>query len=97
MNNDLKFNTVHNPKSDANVLEEVADVKTLILFNDDVNTFDVVIQSLIEICGFDQMQAEQCATIAHYNGKCPLMEGEHSALHPMYIALQNRKLTVEIS
>lgn len=97
MNDDLKFSTVQHPKSDSDVLEEIADFKTLILFNDDVNTFDAVIQSLIEVCGFDQMQAEQCAMIAHYNGRCPLVEGEHSVLHPMYVALQNRKLTVEIS
>lgn len=47
-------------------------VFTLILWNDDVNSFDDVIDALVEICEHDPHQAEQCATIAHYRGKCDI-------------------------
>lgn len=49
-----------------------ADRYTLLLWNDDVNSFDDVIEALIDICAFDPIQAEQCATIAHYKGKCAI-------------------------
>lgn len=97
MNDALNLNQESKPELNIDVLEEMANIKTLILFNDDINSFEHVIQALMDICSFSQMQAEQCATIAHYSGKCPLLEGDHDILHPMYVALQNRKLTVEIS
>ena len=50
--------------------ESLESIKNLILFNDDFNSFDFIIQSLVEVCKHDLMQAENCAFIAHYNGKC---------------------------
>lgn len=98
MNRDV-FNIENKPLQgmDVELLESVDNEKTLMLFNDDVNSFDFVIDSLIEVCGFNKIQAQQCATIAHYNGKCPLVEGTYEVLYPMYKALQDRKLMVEIS
>jgi len=68
----------------------------LILFNDEVNTFDFVIETLIDVCGHDPAQAEQCAMIAHYKGKCTVKSGTFVELKPPYEEMRNRKLTVSI-
>ncbi|MCX6224293.1 MAG: ATP-dependent Clp protease adaptor ClpS [Bacteroidia bacterium] len=68
----------------------------LVLHNDDVNTFVYVIDSLVEVCGHDPIQAEQCAFITHYQGKCDIKRGEIIALTPMYQSLLNRGLLVTI-
>lgn len=70
--------------------------KTLILHNDDVNTFDHVINSLVEICGFSTQEAETCALITHYKGRCPLKSGSYEELKPYYDALLDWQLTVSI-
>jgi ATP-dependent Clp protease adaptor protein ClpS len=71
--------------------------KELILFNDEVNTFDHVIDTLIEVCGHDPCQAEQCALTAHYNGRCGIKSGTFDVLKPVYDEMTNRELTVSIS
>ena len=76
--------------------ERLEDIKSLILFNDDVNTFDFVIETLIDVCEHDAMQAENCALIAHFKGKCPVKSGTKKELLPYYTEMTNRKLTVEI-
>ncbi len=48
----------------------VEETHNLIVWNDDVNTFDWVIESLVDICGHETLQAEQCALIIHHKGKC---------------------------
>ena len=68
----------------------------LILWNDEVNSFDFVIDSLIEVCGHTPEQAETCTWIAHFKGKCPVKSGSFDVLKPLYSELTNRKLTVEI-
>lgn len=55
----------------------------LLLFNDDVNAYEYVVESLIEICGHDNVQAEQCTFIAHHKGKCEIRKGTLSFLEPM--------------
>jgi len=70
--------------------------KTLILFNDDFNTFDHVIESLVQICGHDPVQAEQCALIAHHKGSCEIKSGSKRILLSMQSRLLNRKLTAEV-
>ena len=77
--------------------EVASEEKELILFNDDVNTFDYVIDTLIEVCGHDPIQAEQCALIAHFNGKCGIKSGTFDTLKPYYDEMTNRELTVTIS
>jgi len=77
--------------------EDVAgNKKTLILHNDDVHTFEFVIEALIEICGHEYYQASQCATITHFNGKCDIKRGGFSSLKLMKDALIERELTVTI-
>jgi ATP-dependent Clp protease adaptor protein ClpS len=68
----------------------------LILFNDEINSFDFVIETLIEVCRHDPLQAEQCTWIAHYKGKCDVKAGLFSELKPMHDEMSNRGLTVTI-
>ena len=71
-------------------------LKELILFNDEVNSFEYVIESLIEVCEHDIFQAETCAYVAHYNGKCPVKSGSFVDLKPKYNEITRRGLTVDI-
>ncbi len=68
----------------------------LVLFNDDFNTFDFVIETLIEVCAHNPMQAETCAWITHYKGKCAVKNGAFTELKPCFRELSKRNLTVEI-
>jgi ATP-dependent Clp protease adaptor protein ClpS len=74
----------------------ISDGKELILFNDDVNSFDFVIETLIEVCDHEMEQAEQCALIAHYKGKCVVKSGSFEELKPKSEEMSRRGLTVEI-
>lgn len=70
--------------------------RELILYNDEVNTFDFVIETLIEVCKHDPEQAEQCTLIVHYNGKCAVKSGTFDELKPIHEEMSNRTLTVSI-
>ncbi|MGC4128560.1 MAG: ATP-dependent Clp protease adaptor ClpS [Bergeyella sp.] len=83
-------------EDDVLVLENVDDVYKLVLHNDDVNTFDYVIDCLIEICGHSLEQAEQCTILVHYKGKCAVKTGSMELLKPMHEKLISRELTSEI-
>ncbi len=72
-------------------------IRKLILYNDDYNTFDYIIQSLIEVCEHDELQAESCALIAHYKGKCHIKNGTINKLKPIHIEMSNRQITTEIN
>lgn len=69
---------------------------TLILLNDDVNTFDHVIKALVEVCGHDRYQAEQCATIVHYKGSCEVKKGVASVIKLMGRTLESKGLKIRI-
>ena len=71
-------------------------MKSLIIFNDEVNTFDFVIETLIDVCEHDPLQAEQCTMIIHFKGKCAVKSGSYEALKPAHTELLNRKLTASI-
>lgn len=78
-------------------LEEIVDKgKVLVLYNDDVNTFDFVIESLIKVCKHDLLQAEQCIFLIHYKGQCAVKNGSFEKLKPMCEALLERGLTAKI-
>lgn len=78
------------------VIEELVGQKNLIVYNDDVNTFDHVINSLIKICGHDSIQAEQCTWIIHFNGKCQVKMGTYEKLLPMCTGLLDKGIAAEI-
>jgi len=82
-------------------LEEFYDVdadgeKSLILHNDNVNTFQFVIESLIDVCKHTTEQAEQCAYLVHYKGKCDVKQGSFDFLRPMRHELVERGLNATI-
>lgn len=83
-------------EEDVLVLEDTDEVYKLILYNDDVHTFDYVIDSLIEICNHTTEQAEQCTFLVHYKGKCTVKTGSMNLLKPMHEKLVSRELTSEI-
>jgi len=84
-------------KPASNQDELASEEKELILFNDDVNTIEFVIETLMEVCGHDSFQAEQCAMTAHFNGKCGVKSGPFDTLKPIFDEMTNRELTVTIS
>ena len=76
--------------------ELLADHKSLLIYNDDYNTFDHVITSLIQVCEHTAIQAEQCALIIHNTGKCQVKSGGYDDLEPMCTALLDRGLSAVI-
>ena len=83
-------------KEDILVDEAVVSHNQIVLFNDDVNTFDHVIDTLIRVCKHEPLQAEQCAMLVHYKGKCTVKTGEYNELEPMCTSLLDAGLSAEI-
>ncbi|MDF0720269.1 ATP-dependent Clp protease adaptor ClpS [Kaistella sp. PBT33-4] len=81
---------------DVLLLEKEDEVNKLILWNDDFNTFDFVIESLITVCKHTAEQAQQCTILVHYKGKCTVKTGSMDLLKPMHEQLTERGLTSEI-
>lgn len=73
----------------VDVLEaiEITELKDLMVFNDDVNTFEHVIETLIKVCKHTAEQAEQCTLLIHYKGKCAVKKGSYEELRPMREAI----------
>ena len=73
----------------VDVLEaiEITELKDLVVFNDDVNTFEHVIETLIKVCKHTPEQAEQCTLLIHYKGKCAVKKGSYEELKPMREAI----------
>ena len=78
------------------VLTDSTNKHQIILFNDEYNTFDYVIDCLIEVCEHAPEQAEQCTYLVHYKGKCDVKRGDLSDLEPRCKELLRRGLTAEI-
>lgn len=85
-------------QEDLAVLEEVqtSEMLDLVVFNDDVNTFEHVINTLIKICGHSPEQAEQCTWIIHYKGKCAVKKGSFEELKPMRQSVCDHGISAEI-
>ena len=100
----IKFvSTVKNTMSVIEQIQEVLEVEEvvvdqndIILYNDDHNSFDHVINQLVKYCDHEMTQAEQCAYIVHYNGKCQVKRGEFKKLKPICEALLDQGLTAKI-
>ena len=82
------------PQQDLAV--ETSRLHEIILYNDEVNTFDHVIKTLIEVCDHTLEQAEQCSLIVHYKGKCSVKHGSYDELEPKCIRLLAAGLSAEI-
>ena len=68
----------------------------IVVYNDDVNTFDHVIDTLVRVCKHDDLQAEQCALLVHYKGKCTVKTGSIEELTPQCSALLDAGLSAEL-
>ena len=82
---------------DVDVMEEEIEERGLIVFNDDHNSFEHVIDTLIEVCKHGELQAEQCTLIIHHKGKCIVKYGSYETLEPMCQAICDRGISAEIA
>tara|TARA_R110000772_G_scaffold77314_1_gene166631 strand:+ start:110 stop:385 length:276 start_codon:yes stop_codon:yes gene_type:complete len=83
-------------QEDRSVEVKERNLNEIVLYNDDVNTFDHVINSLIFACEHTPEQAEQCSIIVHYKGKCTVKTGEFNDLKPRCSMLLEAGLSAEI-
>lgn len=74
---------MYEQETTVELLEEDIDVKDLVVFNDDFNTFEHVINTLIRVCKHGAEQAEQCTWLIHYKGKCAVKTGSYDELKPL--------------
>ena len=84
------------PKKRFDIKEKIVEQSDLIIYNDDVNTFEFVIESIIRICQHSTIQAEQCTLIIHHNGKCSVKRGPVDKLKPMAEAFLDRGISAVI-
>ena len=93
--------TNHYPETEEllefDVITKEDELNTIVLFNDHVNTFEWVIECLTKYCDHDSLQAEQCAHIVHFNGKCAIKTGSFEKLKPICETLLEKGLSVEIN
>ncbi len=83
---------------EVDLLTATSDPCTLIVWNDEVNTFEWVIETLMEVCGHSAEQAEQCAYLIHYQGKYGVKNGDYESLKPDCDAITDRGIgaTIEV-
>lgn len=90
------MNTKQSPSIEKEPKENYTLNKYLILHNDDIHSFEFVIEALVSICKHDKNQAEQCAYITHYKGKCDVKVGEYEYLSMLKYQLSKEGLKVTI-
>lgn len=90
------MSTIEKIQEELDVLVQETSKHEIILYNDDVNTFDFVIDSLIDVCDHTLEQAEQCTILVHYKGKCTVKTGEYRDLEPRCTRLLELGLSAEI-
>ncbi len=83
-------------KEQISIDDKVVELSDLIIYNDDVNTFEYVIESLKDICEHSSVQAEQCTWIIHHKGKCSVKRDVFEKLKPMAQAFSNRGISAQI-
>lgn len=90
------MSTIEKTEEQIAVLEKQIRDYEIIVYNDDVNTFDFVIDTLIDVCEHEPTQAEQCTMLIHYKGKCAVKTGSYNDLKPRCSKLLNLGLSAEI-
>lgn len=83
-------------EEDLALLDEISDSFQILLYNDDVNTFDWVIECLVKICKHDELQAEQCAMLVHYKGKAVVKNGSLEEMKVICQALCDCELSAVV-
>lgn len=94
--NEFILSTKWRPQEQEDTAVLAEELHNLIVWNDDVNTFDWVIESLVDVCGHEALQAEQCALIIHHKGKCGVKRGSFEDLRPQAEALIDRGIQATI-
>jgi ATP-dependent Clp protease adaptor protein ClpS len=94
MNTQRDFN--QEELEDVLIMDSIGELAFLIIYNDDVNTFDWVIESLMDVCKHTSEQAEQLAMLIHFKGKATVKTGQFDVLHPLKDALVDRGLSAVI-
>lgn len=84
------------PEDITELLTETVDPFQIVVWNDDVNTFDWVIETLVQVCGHSFEQAEQCAYIIHFSGKYAVKKGSFDDLRPQCEAILDRGINATI-
>ncbi len=92
----MMTNTETELQLESDVLEEKVVESKLVLHNDNYNTFDWVIETLIEVCQHDEIQAEQCALIVHHKGKCAVSHGSYTKMKMMKDEIVNRGINATV-
>ena len=94
----IKNNTKSKESEDSDLLTDIDNICQLVVWNDEVNSFEWVIATLILVCGHSAEQAEQCAMIIHTKGKYAVKEGSYEFLKPMCDAITERSIgdTIEV-
>lgn len=90
------MNTIEKHQEDIALLEKQVNQHEIVLHNDDVNTFDFVIDCLVTVCEHTLEQAEQCTILVHYKGKCTVKTGEFKDLEPRCSKLLQLGLSAEL-
>ena len=90
------MSTIEKIQEELDVLIQETKKHEIILHNDDVNTFDFVMDSLVSVCDHTLEQAEQCTILVHYKGKCAVKTGEYKELEPKCSKLLQLGLSAEI-
>jgi len=103
LNCDMSFVRSIAASQEETLVEEAVDLREavsegwhIVLYNDDHNTFDHVIECLVAYCGHELLQAEQCALIVHTKGKCSVKNGGFEELETICTALLERDLSAEV-
>ena len=90
------MSTIEKTQEEVSVQELVGVNNEIVLYNDDVNTFDHVIDTLMRVCEHTSEQAEQCAILVHYKGQCTVKTGAFNELKPQCTQLLEAGLSAEI-
>jgi ATP-dependent Clp protease adaptor protein ClpS len=90
------MSTIEKTKEAVSIQELVGINNEIIVYNDDVNTFDHVIDTLVKVCKHTSEQAEQCSILIHYKGKCTVKTGTFDELEPQCSKLLEAGLSAEI-
>jgi ATP-dependent Clp protease adaptor protein ClpS len=90
------MSTIEKVQEEVLTEEQIGTNNEIVLYNDDVNTFDHVIDTLIRVCQHTAEQAEQCAILVHYKGKCTVKTGSFDELKPQCTQLLEAGLSAEI-
>ena len=90
------MNTKEKIEEELDVAELESNQNEIILYNDEVNTFDHVINTLMYACEHTPEQAEQCSLIVHYKGKCTVKTGSYDELEPRCSMLLDAGLSAEL-